>query len=348
MASVNSGGEYLLRMQEENGKFRYLYNPRKDRFSKKRYNILRHAGTTVALYQLFEATRDARYLDSANRAMDYLAQHIRVIPETNLAYVVDHDGKAKLGGAALGLLAYTYKLRLFPPTEQDREYAEKIARFILSMQSEIGEFDSYLALPGIPDHGKSLYYPGEAMLALVRYYEIVRDPSLLEAVQKGAAWLIADEMLMEELPPDAWFMQALDAAYAHTKNAAYAAHALALADAIIARQYGKDAPPGYEGGFGPGLPRSTPASARTEGLLGAYRLAVATQDTRADTIAAAIRASLRFQLTHQYARNTSGFPAPEKAEGGIRASAESPSIRIDYVQHHISAVLGAVDAGLIQ
>jgi hypothetical protein len=156
---------------------------------------------------------------------------------------------------------------------------------------------------------------------------------------------------MNPLPLDAWLMQALEALhdtrreqkYFNEKydNKKYVDHALRLAEKMMADQYTASAPAGYAGAFGPGRPRSTPAASRAEGLLAAYRIARSIDDPRATRIEAALKASTRFQLSQQFtADNGRGLPDPERARGGFRESLTSKRIRIDYVQHNISSLLG--------
>jgi hypothetical protein len=114
---------------------------------------------------------------------------------------------------------------------------------------------------------------------------------------------------------------------------------------MIAEQYTEVDPVGYAGGFRPGAPRSTPAAARAEGMLAAYRIAISTGDSRAPKIAAALKASARFQLSQQFNLSNSFFlPRPDRAAGGFRASLTSMRIRIDFVQHNISSLLGIAEA----
>ena len=189
----------------------------------------------------------------------------------------------------------------------------------------------------------SLYYPGEAILGLVELFKVNGDRRLIDSARRGADQLIESQKGMDELPPDAWLMQALEALHKIGHEQRYAVHAIDLADAMIAHQYAASGPDGYEGGFGPGRPRATPAASRAEGMLAAYRLARVTGDARALRIASALKASARFQLSHQLEDGTS-VTNPKRAAGGFRESASSWRVRIDSVQHNISSLLGIAEA----
>jgi AMMECR1 domain-containing protein len=343
LASARSGGNYLVRMQQRDGSFHYSYDPLEDRFSSRTYNILRHSGTALSLFDLYRATREVRYLEAARRAVEFLKTRFRPTPNRGL-YVLDNDGKAKLGACGLALQALVNQMELDPPSV-DRENAKRIAAQILAMQAADGSFRSYHPVRGDEPTGSvSLYYPGEAILGLVRFHALSGDRKLLVAARRGADYLVSAQRRSGQLPPDAWLMQALEALLKAGRNRNYAVHLLALADAMIAEQYSESDPSGYAGGFKPGLPRSTPAASRAEGMLSAYRVAVSVGDPRAPKIAAALKASAQFQLSQQFNLTNSFFlPKPDRAAGGFRASLTSMRIRIDFVQHNISSLLGIAE-----
>ena len=127
MAAARMAGDYLVRMQLEDGSFHYSYDPVEDRTSRQTYNIVRHAGTVYSLFELYNATREARYLDAARRGALYLKTRFRPAREKGAVYVIDNDGKAKLGAAGLALLALARQIEL-DPTSADRKSAEKLAK----------------------------------------------------------------------------------------------------------------------------------------------------------------------------------------------------------------------------
>jgi uncharacterized protein YyaL (SSP411 family) len=257
--------------------------------------------------------------------------------------VLDYDGKAKLGANGLALIAITRQME-HGGGRGDRAAALKLADLVLAMQRKDGSFDTHYKLPGIQtETTESLYYPGEAMLGLMRLFKITGDKRLLEAARRGANYLIERQRAMEALPADAWLMQTLESLHNVGHENRYADHAIALAEAMIADQYTDDDAPGYAGGFGPGAPRATPAASRAEGLLAAYRVALSSGDARAAKIANALKASARFQLSQELTAETEEVRNPRAAAGGFRESTTSMRVRIDYVQHNISSLLGIAE-----
>ncbi len=345
LASAKAGGDYLLRVQKADGSFHYYYDAASDHFENRTYNIVRHAGTAYALFELYVATKDARYLDSANRAIQFLKTRFRPSPKKNAVFVLDFDGKAKLGANGLALLALTKQLET-DVKSADRDSAKRLASMILSLQNSDGSFESYHPVNGDePDGSVSLYYPGEAILALVRFYKFDEDKRWLEAARRGADFLITEQSQTKPLPPDAWFIQALEALNKLSFNKKYLDHALAIAESLIANQYNEEDSVYYAGAFGPGVPRATPTASRAEGLVAAYRMAEPMKDWRVAKIAVALKACARFQLSQQLGEeNKYHLPNPGRALGGFQESLDDLHIRIDYVQHNISALLGIAEA----
>lgn len=345
LKAAESGGDYLVRMQRTDGSFHYYYDAAADRFEARTYNIVRHAGTSMSLLDLYAATRQPRYLASARRAVRFLKTRFRPARRARAVYVLDLDGKAKLGANGLALVALARLIEL-DSKSSTREEARRLANCIVAMQRKDGSFETrYRIRSDELEGGESLYYPGEAMLGLIRLFKLNGDNRLLQAARRGADFLIESQREMRVLPPDAWLMQALEALYGIGHEKRYADHTIALAEAMIADQYGDSDPAGYSGGFGPGPPRATPAASRAEGLASAYRLARIESDARASKIAASLKACAQFQLAQQFIpSNSASLPNPRRAEGGFREGLTSSRIRIDFVQHNISSLLRIADA----
>ncbi len=345
IAAARAGGDYLVRMQKPDGSFHYYYDAATDRFEPRRYNIVRHAGTALSLLDLYAATRDDRYLKSSRRAITFLKTRFRSARSGKALYVLDYDGKAKLGASGLALAALARQIQL-DRRFTDRRSAMRLANLIIAMQRKDGSFEMRHRLQSDDEQAfESLYYPGEALLGLIRLFKLNGDQRLLKSARRGAGFLIESQRRMDTLPADAWLMQALGDLYEAGPQKRYAGHAIALAEAMIAEQYDGSDHADYAGGFGPGPPRATPAASRAEGLVSAYRLARATGDSRAAKIANALKGCARFQLAQQFTPQNSGsLPNPARARGGFREGLASPKIRIDFVQHNISSLLGIAES----
>jgi hypothetical protein len=285
----------------------------------------------------------------------------------NFTYVPDGD-KIKLGAAALALVAFCERERAGGDASH-RELMNSLARFLRAQQTPEGEFLShYDSGRGRPDGDfKSLYYPGEAMLGLLRLYRLggKSNAGLLADCHRAAAFLIASERKQatanlakgvkpgQVYPPDAWFMQALEELIELDARPEYRAHLFALADGMLAGQFvpvGAGAPdwgvatlyPDLTGAIDEADPPSAAATgARCEGLVSALRVARrAGEREAAERYARALRLAARFVAQNQYsAFNSYQLPAPDKAAGGFRFGPLKAGIQIDNVQHCASFLM---------
>ena len=339
-----SVGAYLTRSVRKDGRFIYLYHAHKDRISR-RYNLVRHAGTLFAMLDLYALTRDEALLDASRRGLDYLRRAAKPFgpPEAEMSCFVKSNGSANLGGPALAVVAMT----LYQKLTGDARYAplmKRLGNFVAGSIRRDGSFISKrdYATGDVMDF-QSQYYPGEALLGLVRLYQADAQEKWIEAAQRGAAWLITvrdSETEDSTLTHDHWLLYALDELHRHRPNPMYVEHALRIARVILSAQRRTIDLPDWPGSYYT-PPRSAPTATRTEGLLAAYRLL---RDTgrKEDSagILNAIHLGMAFQLQLQiYPETAMYMRRPARALGGVRRNFGGFSIRIDYCQHHLSGIL---------
>jgi hypothetical protein len=89
-------------------------------------------------------------------------------------------------------------------------------------------------------------------------------------------------------------------------------------------------------------PRGTPTACRSEGLAAALDLALRRGDPAlAEAIFEGLLLGVRFQLQLQLGPDSALYlPDPARCQGGFRRSLVDHEIRIDYVQHNLSSLLG--------
>jgi len=338
--SARLAGDYLLRMQKSDGSFHYWYDPASDSFPARAYNILRHTGAGVSLIALYETTHEAKYLIAARKSATFLRTRFRPGPR-GASYVLDFDGKAKLGANGLALILLARLHRHEPDATMLRQVKE-LAKMVIELQNSDGSFQSYYRIQGTEPAGStSLYYPGEAMLGLVESYKLTHDALLLQSVRKGADYLVASQRAARELPPDAWLVQALEALYAIGHEKRYAEHAVDLSERMIPG--GEAAGSEEQDSLDASELRSAQVASRAEGMLAGYRLARAIGDIRAGALGRALTTSAALQISQQYDEGDGSDVRRPRAIGGFRQSEASPLIRIDFVQHNISALLGVAE-----
>lgn len=278
---------------------------------------------------------------------------------------------AKLGGAGLALAALASGARL---GERDAgrsdagAYAPEIetmrglARFVCFMQQPSGAFYAqYDDEQGYIRSVESLYFPGEAILGLTMLYELDPDERWREAAARGIAYLVESRRGASSLPNDHWLMIAIARFLPHHTGVSpltsveMLAHAIELGRTMMREQadvLATSREPDIVGAFdAEGL--TTPAATRLEGLLALER-AVAGMPEHA-SVREELRRSIslgaaflrRSQLSEGVTRG--GFPQSPL----IAARADAPGasidedvahsareVRIDYVQHALSALIG--------
>ncbi|MBI2618015.1 hypothetical protein HYW58_01015 [Candidatus Kaiserbacteria bacterium] len=346
LEAAQAGGDYLLRQLRDDGSFVYQYNPVTEKVSSS-YNIIRHAGTSYSLLELYEATNDKKYLMGAERALEYLKNQNDSCPGVPFAHCILYENKIQLGGNALAVLAFVKHAEV-SGSDFYLDEAKSLAQFIISSQSPAGEFliHSMNATTGVIDDFTSVYYPGEAVFALTRLYALDKDEKWISAAHRGAHFLINTrdpKFSAEELGNNHWLMYALNELHEHRENSLYIADMKRLVDAIVLSQHtGKS---GTESGWNGGYytpPRSTPTAIRSEGLIAAYNLFFRVNETGyAEKALESIKQGVDFALRTQFTpEKIMVLKANPKGTGGFHRSLDNYNVRIDYVQHNISALIG--------
>jgi|GEM_PF-286241 hypothetical protein len=345
LSAASRGGNYLIRATGPDGRFDYIYYPHTDRVPAK-YNLIRHAGTIYAMVELYEITQDQSLLQAIERAMGYLLKQIKTcsLGGETVSCVIEKD-YVKLGGNALAAVA----LAKYTEVTQDRKHVPallKLGRWIQHAQASTGEFivQKQRYSDGRIIDIDSQYYPGEALLAMVRIHRLVPRTDWLDTAEKGARFLIRvrDHGVPDtSLTHDHWLLYALNELYRHRPDPLYLAHAFRIAGAILRSQNRNPEYPDWLGSYYK-PPRSTPTATRSEGLSAAYRLANDYgSKSEAEKILDAIQLGIAFQLqTQTDPESALYFKNPQRASGGFKRSLTNPEIRIDYVQHNISSLLG--------
>jgi hypothetical protein len=332
-----AGAAYLARNVLSNGRFRYLVDPATGR-SAPGYNLLRHAGALMALGIWAGRLPAAEALPAMARSADFLLERVCDAGPGGRPCLVS-KGRAKLGGSALLILAL---LEQDAALGSDRhfELCEGLADYLVSQQRESGAFASLRRIDGgTPRPFDSDYYPGQAVLALLRFHAAAGRPRHLAAALSGAHHLLDREPL-PLLPSDVadhWLIMALAAAHRFEDHPLFLARALAGGERIL-RQVLRPAGDGSEVAdldYGCG-----PAATRGEALAAAARLALGAGDTAtAERFRQGLGGIVRFCLRHRW-------PHPGAWFGGFSTSRSDRRIRVDTVQHAILAMHGF--AGLIR
>ncbi len=366
---IEEAGGWLLRTVQADGKFDYEYYPNQDRGSKG-YNIVRHAGCVYGLFHMYELAltepqlRDEAndYLEAGLRALDWVYDNLDSpagATDPALQALVDHKDRASSGAAALTLLSLLQRpdpehvthpvLADHLQRAEDEAIFEGLGLFLLEMIDDQGKvFRRYrdrLELDAVEK--EPLYFPGETMLALVRFHVATGDDRWLEGARRIGDWQV--ERYYDRRPnPDHWVMQALWDLYAVTGEDRYARCALHMGDRHASEQFPPHWPPfaDYFGAYRrfDDLPRTTRACSRSEAMGGVMHTAWALEVDATRYEDALIRAAEHLLENQWRPENSYYLPNPDKARGAIRMGLVDNHCRIDNNQHAVVGLYRALEA----
>lgn len=312
------GAEALARVVQPNGRFVYRYFAGQKPVDVPAYNALRHFGSVWSMLDVARKLgRMPEVLAKAELAARYAIQHC-LAPCGDGMLGVSCEGRIKLGGNGLALvmLAELYELKR---EEGLLDLARQLASYVVSQQRDDGDFvHSRDATNGQEVAFRSDYYTGEALLGLMRLYEITGETEWLDCVVRSE-----NELLKRGYGVSAqshWMLYALERLHAAKPDEVYLEHAARIAAHILRFASYRD-----DG-------RSTPIACRSEGLLAYCRMLKQAQRDDLAPSAASVQQEVLVNLRHQLeSRLTSG---------AFMRTSTIKEIRIDYVQHNISSYLG--------
>lgn len=363
--AIDLAGQYLVRHCDADGRFHYWLHTDPDFDLPPAYNVLRHSGTIYALGMYADLRNDPDAVAAMRRAAGLLRREtidpitgmdeICAVWSGRLSDEADWDRpRAKLGGTGLGLVALL-SLERHDPGQTDEATLRRLGNFLLYMQRRDGSF--YTEYQGF-QHGRSgawtsLYYPGEAALGLVMLGEHTGERRWIDAAVAALRYLASIRPDVQSTPPDHWALIATERVLpllAESRTADRAEllrHAELVCGAMLARLERVDAPPDspLHGCFTPDG-RTCPTSTCLEGLQAALGFLPPERRALRARIASAVDAGVAFLVRSQIrdGRLAGGWPraiAPIPADSARdrRFNRRVDEVRIDYVQHALSALI---------
>lgn len=339
---------YFKNVVKKNGKFIYSYLPEENK-KKKDYNILRHAGTTYSILETYELMIDDDLLKAAESAINYLISKIKNfdINKNEISVVVEKD-TIKLGGNALAIIM----LVKYTQITKNYEYIElmqRLARWICEAQNEEGEFVIQKQRYSTKEIYKfnSQYYPGEAILSLVRLYQLDGNNDWLNCAQLASNYLIKvrdKNANIDTIIHDHWLLYALNELYREQPQDMYIEHAFFITKSIMKSQItGNIENPDWNGAYKIPYLRleSTPTACRSEGLCAAYNLLHDKgYKKEALKIKKTIELGINFQLKNQLlTESVTTYKNKKLCLGAFMRGFSRHDLRIDFTQHNISSLI---------
>jgi hypothetical protein len=296
------------------------------------------------MLEVYEVTREPELLASAEKALEHLIGHVQEHPTLGISFLVS-EGVVKLGGSALSVIALAKHAAVTDATH-NLPLMQALARYIADSQGIDGKFIHQRNYPSLDPRSNAevQFYPGQAILALVRLHSLDQKDEWLDLAERGARYLINVRDRggdTDDLPHDHWLLYGLNELYRVRPDGSYLEHAMRIAREIAASQERNPYPPDRLGSYG-SRGESTSTAARSEGLAAALALAEDFgQRSDLPALRAALELGIGFELQTQFQPERAMYLAnPQRALGGFQHSLSGYDVRIDNVQHNISAILG--------
>lgn len=353
---ITQAGEWMLTRQEVDGHFGYEYNPWENTESADD-NLVRQAGATYILSEIFSYYDDGKYLTATAKGLDYLLTKTQT-DENGISYILDENNYAKTGAVALGLIACQNIQGTAVWNDNLAQTCTGYEKFLEMIANNSNGFaDKYFPKEKVYGDDSS-YAGGEAWLALIITYKNNPSDELATILQKKFAFFtqhyraqIEQEKNGEDASKDIigfylWGMHALnqldqiEAKPEYTEFAYEYTHYVIDAKKLADYKYQNEAKLNNSYAF--------------EGIISTYAMAVRHGDKEEiEYLRPIIEKNLERLKAFQISAKSIGsvmknnratrtnLIEPEKAQGGFLNSLQTDEqlMRIDYTQHSVGAYL---------
>jgi hypothetical protein len=369
--AIERAHNYLNEQISADGQFIYRRHIDQDIRLQPDYNILRHLGAVYSLLMMNDyrpgSMNDIKVASSIrfikeNAFEKFHANGVAIWTTARLTANGEDADLMKLGSAGLALISLAPLVDRFPDIIS-RDLLKQIGNTIIYFQKPDGEFHSLMYRDGSFEKGwKSLFYPGQAIFGLFELFRITQEKKYLDAAIKSLLYLESSRknISSEDMPADHWSLiaSAKILGYDGVDNEIkqrILSHAEKVVRSIISLQIKQSRYESLIGGFSL-KGEITPTSTKVEGLNAIYpylsdrelmRQTKSCMDLAIDFIlrsqireapfqGAWSRAMTRYDIRPDKMDRTEGFIDRKRREHNKAAG----EIRIDYVQHALSALIG--------
>lgn len=353
---LNLAKEWLLNNVHEDGRMTYRYLP-SDRREASDNNMIRQWMASVALGKaaLTESKPEIWALSEKN--IDYNLKNF-YHREGDFG-VIEYDGMVKLGALALAALAIIEH----PQRIKWRDQEQSLLRSIDSLWHDDGSFSPiFKPANQYSDWGLN-FYPGETLLMWSVLYQQNKDPKLLDKFMRSfryyRTWHLDERNRKPSFIP--WHTQAYFNIWQITKNKELETFIFEMNDWLIeqmlastniypdtlGRFYNPNKIPHIPNG-NYGVPHASSTGVYLEGVIDAYRLAIAIDDKkRAENYRIAILKGMRSMMQLQYQDEADMYYIQSNKQiyvkGGLKENVYKNEIRCDNIQHPFMGILKIIN-----
>ena len=339
-------GNYMVNHIDNKGRITYNYNVYKNKKEcpDSSASVIRSLASIWILASMGNYFNNDEYKEAAKCSVNYFLSKY---------YVYDQQrdfGYIQVGEDANLAMASFMLLSLLEMDDQQHHAGkkQKLINFILAMEDKKKGFLYPVYLPDRRRNfeRKEVYYPGEALTAIMTLYESTHDRKYLAVAERVFDYykeLFVSSPKRANMVP--WMSKAYTKVFFATGERKYSDFVLQMNDYIL--KYQKDIDEKYVDKIGSFFSKGASYSAGVfaEGIAEGYRVAVALNDKkRMRAYRKSVLMAIRFLLQCQYTEDNM-FTAKDArlTLGGIRTTVYTSSIRIDSLQHATCALLKALE-----
>jgi hypothetical protein len=331
--------DYLVRSVQDDGRMVYLYHPSRGTEDETRNNSIRQWMATRSLIRVWRQRGSNELLQAVRKNIDYNLNTMYA-EEGELGLILEGN-KVKLGAVALAALALTES----PFSSEFATIRDRLARTVDSLWRPDGAFRTFFR-PSERNDCQN-FYPGEALLFWANRIVATHDHALLAKFNQSFKYYRTWHLANRNPAFVPWHTQAYCAVWEWTREIEVADAVFAMNDWLLGVQQWETAPhPDCQGRFyDPDRPFGPPHASSTavylEGLADALSLGrVMSDHIRVTRYRTAILRGLRSlaQLTFKDDGDMFYVSRREVARGGVRTSEIDNTVRVDNVQHALTAI----------
>ena len=325
--SIANGYEWFKNnVDQKTNMLNYLYYPERDIYSKEES----HGRRLAAVWAMGELSRFLQKQDLQETIYNTLDYYINFLVEKNGIKYIKINSDSRMVYDAFLMLALLEQ-KEYPNRDK---IMKDMAEAILKQQRENGSFNTDFEKEMAEDDLGNDYYPGEAMLSLMRLYNETGEEKYKQSVEKAFLYYREYWRAKKNTAFIPWHTQTYKLLFEETGNKELTDFVFEMNDWVVAN-YQKFSSPysDYVGGFGKNPTNST--ASYLEGLADAYYLAKKVGDQEHILkYAEACKYAARFVLQTQFKEGDVFYLSnPQRALGGFKQSPINISQRNDYTQH---------------
>ena len=204
--SIDAAADWIVRTQEPSGRYLYNYDRSIDS-ALPGYNLVRHAGGTMSLYQLaiVQQGHNHQVVEAADRGMNYLLERAIDTGDGGMGPALSPRGPVKTGTAALTLVSLAHRRILTGDQHYDDEM-RALGRFLVGQQlPDGGMLNFWDPKTGAPTPEiRSRFATGEAAWGLALLHEAFPGEGWDAPVWAIMDYLATERDELEELWPPPW------------------------------------------------------------------------------------------------------------------------------------------------